>query len=223
MSNLAIKPNENFIELLPGSFVDLQITSPIKIRMKTQLIGYSPGDYIMVKYPQTKRDFEDVLIEGNVLIVRYIIEGANGKCCTFSTSILNISSVPEKMILLSYPEHIAQRSLRMHQRYSTHLPAKILLDGEEKGTEVTHLRGVIDDISSNGCSFSFNTDNERLKVNERDIFIYIGYEQVLIKLPARVCNCRSDHGKVNVGVQFIGCEQQVRALLEQVFIVEEVE
>ena len=51
MSSLAIEPNENFIELLPGSFLDLQITRPIKIRMKTQLIGYSQGDYMMIKYP----------------------------------------------------------------------------------------------------------------------------------------------------------------------------
>lgn len=212
-----------FFDLKPGKLVDLQIDHPVKVRIKAPLVGYEIGNFIILKHPAPMQmsNYSDVFVEGNVVVVRYLLEGQQGECYAFKSTIRNVTKFPEKFILLSYPNQIENRQLRTHQRFVTHLPAAILAreDGCTEDKTMAQLRGVISDISAKGCGFVFKSDNSKITVNKKDIFVSIHTAtQGELIIPARVCNSRFDNGRVNVGIQFNEDDQQIKALLNQLSI-----
>lgn len=212
--------NEYF-ELLPGKILDIQINHPVTIRQKVLLVGYELGKYLILKYPKVARasDYKDVLVEGNVVIVRYLLEGDAGKCYAFRSTIKNIIQFPEKLIFISYPEILENRELRKQRRQVTHIPAAISLLGKDGNATESKIKGIISDINAKGCGFSFKVDNDKVKVNTREVIVSIhnpttGEE----KISAKVCNSRNQNGRVSVGIQFIDAESQVLTLLEHLQI-----
>lgn len=206
-------------ELLPGKILDVQLNHPLQVRLKLPLIGYVMGQYIILKYPPIVKetDYEDVLKEGNVAIVRYLLEGDQGKCFAFQATIQSITKRPDKFLILNYPERIENRQLRMHQRVMTHLPAALSMN--ESGESTDQIQGMIVDISLKGCGFTFKASNDKVSVNKRDVLVLIKYaNDELISIPAKVCNSRNDKGKVSVGIKFTDGDKQVATLLESLFI-----
>ncbi|KXJ53354.1 MAG: pilus assembly protein PilZ [Colwellia sp. Phe_37] len=208
-------------DLQPGKILDLEISHPVKVRIKVPLIGYEIGKYIILKYPISARisDYQDVLVEGNVVIARYILEGERGECYAFRSTIKHITKYPENFIILHYPENIESRQLRLQQRITTHLPASIMIDTEIGDNNSIRLNGIIADISAKGCGFAFKADNTKITVNKRDILICIHHPSTGdVKIPAHVCNSRNEQGKVSVGIKFFDDDEQVKNLLEHLFI-----
>lgn len=215
-----VTPSEYF-ELLPGKVLDIQINHPVTIRQRVTLVGYELGKYLILKYPKVARssDYKDVLIEGNVMIVRYLVEGQKGACYAFQATIKHIVQFPEKLIFITYPDKLENRELRTQRRQVTHIPATISLPNTNGEDTEAKIRGVISDINTKGCGFSFKTDNDKVKVNTREVFVIIhnpvtGEERVA----AKVCNSRNANGKVNVGIQFLNAEEQVLTLLNNLQI-----
>ncbi|WP_448568734.1 PilZ domain-containing protein [Thalassotalea ganghwensis] len=207
-------------ELLPGTILDVQLNHPVQVRLKLPLIGYVMGNYIILKYPNVVKptQYEDVLVEGNVAIVRYLLEGDQGRCFAFRSTIRSITKHPDKFLILNYPERIENRQLRMHQRIMTHLPASIsVTDTSESGGSC--IQGLIVDISPKGCGFKFRAGSDTVSVNKREVIVNIQYaNEAQLKIPAKVCNSRNDRGKVNVGIQFQEGDKQVQLLLENLLI-----
>jgi len=220
MSAQEVQEITQVFELLPGNHLDLQINHPNKVRLKLPLIGYEEGSYIILKYPRVSRDtdYKDVLVEGNVMVVRYIIEGEKGECFAFRSTIKAVTKYPEKFIILDYPKKIENRQLRQHQRASTHLIASLAIDNTDS-TETSVINGVIGDISEKGCGFTFRAENDKIKVNKREVFVCLmhpnGNE---IKVLSKVCNSRNNKGVVSVGIQFIDKENQIPDLLNSLMI-----
>ncbi|MEH6385670.1 MAG: flagellar brake protein [Colwellia sp.] len=211
----------DMFQLQPGKPVDIEINHPVKLRIKVPLIGYEMGKYIILKYPVTHRvsSYQDVLVEGNVVIVRYILEGEHGECFAFRSTIKHITQYPESFLILNYPKKIESRQLRLQQRITTHLPASIMLDMEGVEKKEVRLNGIIADISVKGCGFIFKADNFKVSVNKCDIFVCIQHPSAgEIRIPARACNSRNEAGKVSVGISFFDDDKQVSNLLEQLFI-----
>jgi hypothetical protein len=209
----------DIFELLPGKMLDVQINHPVQVRLKVPLIGYELGNYIILKYPNvpSSTSYSDVLVEGNVVVVRYLLEGDKGCCFAFRATIRTITQKPEKFLILSYPKKIENRQLRLHQRISMHLPAAISLN--EPNQSNVRINGIIGDLSLKGCGFTFKADNDSIKVNERDIFVCVAHHsQGEILIPAKVCNSRNENGRVNVGIQFNEGDKQVSSLLDHLFI-----
>lgn len=209
-----------YFELPPGKSIDVQINHPVATRFKTTLIGYEVGNYIIFRHPELGRtdNYKDVLVEGNVVIIRYLLEGTQGQCCAFKATIKHVVRHPQKLIFIEFPKEIENRLLRLHQRFVTHLPASICSANSEE-VDSTKLNGIINDISAKGCGFSFKSDNINIKVNKTQVNVKIslsGDSEVLI--PATVCNSRYEQGKVFVGIQFIDAEKQVRKVLEHLLI-----
>lgn len=212
------EPNQLF-ELQPGKTLDLQINHPVPLRLKLTLVGFEVGKYILLKYPKVARpsDYKDVLIEGNIMIVRYLMEGNKGECFAFRSSIKHVTLHPEKLLFLEYPKNIENRQLRTQQRTSIHIPATIMLEG--KGDDSTKINGVISDISAKGCGFAFKSKSEKTHVNKINILVCIQSPiDGEVRVPAKVCNSRNVEGLVNVGIQFLDTENQIPKLLEQLFI-----
>ncbi len=55
------------------------------------------GKNIILKYRVTHRvsSYQDVLVEGNVVIVRYILGGEHGECFAFRSDIKHMTYYPE--------------------------------------------------------------------------------------------------------------------------------
>ena len=207
-------------ELQPGKTMDLQINHPVPVRLKLTLIGFEIGKYILLKYPKvtSTSEYKDVLIEGNVMIVRYLMEGNKGECFAFRSTIKHITIYPEKLIFLEYPKKIENRQLRTQQRTSIHIPASIMIEEDENNKEM-RIQGAISDISLKGCGFSFKSKSSTTNVNKRKVFMCLqdadGEE---MKLAAQVCNSRNEKGVVNVGIRFVEVNDKLPLLLEQLFI-----
>lgn len=218
VSSLPIdEDTNNIFELLPGKIIDFQVNHPVQVRLKLPLVGYETGKYIMLKYPSSSDNYSDVLIEGNVAIVRYLLEGDKGCCFAFRATIRHIIQSPEKLILLNYPTKIENRQLRAHQRITTHLPAAISLNAPDQSNIEIH--GIIVDLSLKGCGFTFKASSDIVSVKQREIFVCVNhYATGEMRIPAKVCNSRNEKGRVNVGIQFNEGDKQVATLLEQLFI-----
>lgn len=220
MPDVINKQRIQLFELQPGRSLDLQINHPVPLRLKLSLIGYELGKYIILKYPKgaSTSEYNDVLIEGNVLIVRYLMEGNKGECFAFRSTIKTITQYPERLLFIDYPKQIENRQLRHQQRTSIHLPAAITLE-EADSKKTTKINGVIGDISAKGCGFTFKTKSSSAKVNKRDIFVCLQSPvDGEVKVAARVCNSRNDNGTVSVGIQFIDEDNVVPKLLSLLFI-----
>jgi len=219
MSDLSIN-SAAYFDLMPGKALDIQFSHPVSLRIKTLLVGFEIGKYIILKHPEPNRveSYNDVLVDGNVVIVRYLIEGTQGQCCAFKSTIRHISKHPQKLIFIDFPQKIENRELRLHQRFMTHLPASILSLANTELTQ-TKLHGIISDISAKGCGFSFKSDNSKLKVNKTSVNVQISFsggKEILI--PAKVCNSRYEKGKIFVGIQFIDADKEVKQVLEHLLI-----
>ena len=220
MADLKQSEPSLLFELQPGKTLDLQINHPVPLRLKLTLVGYELGKYIVLKYPKVARasDYKDVLIEGNVMIVRYLMEGNKGECFAFRSSIKSISLSPEKLLFLEYPKKIENRQLRTQQRTSIHIPSAIMIEGKGKD-DSARISGIIGDISAKGCGFTFQSKSEKTKVNKRDILVCIQSPiDGEVQVPAKVCNSRNVNGTVSVGIKFIDDRNQVPKLLSQLFI-----
>ncbi|MGB1239715.1 MAG: flagellar brake domain-containing protein [Pseudomonadales bacterium] len=193
-------------QLSPGNIVDLQLGSSKLVRIKPVVIGIDIGNYLILKFPPRLniKDYQDVLIDGTGVIVRYILEGQHGECVAFSTTIKQFINAPDKLIFLNYPSRIENRQLRSHQREKTHLPAQIsphMADGQLTGN---CINGYIVDISARGCQFSFKAEKDNVGMVKRPVYIAItlvGVNKPLI-VKAHVKNNRLEHGQTLVGIMF---------------------
>ena len=215
--------NEFMTHLNPGKVIDLQLGGLSGVRIKPTVIGLDIGRYLLVKFPSklNTADYQDVLLQGNGVIVRYIVEGTRGECVAFSTTIEHIITVPEKLLFLNYPTKIENRQLRTHQREKTHLPAQIsqkLVNGKLAGTL---LGGYIVDISPRGCQFSFKQEGSNSAVKKCPVHIAItlmGYDEPLI-VDAHVKNHRVENGQILVGIMFDNNSlDKIDALLDELSI-----
>ncbi|MBL4942237.1 MAG: flagellar brake protein [Colwellia sp.] len=220
MSELNAREKTQIFELQPGKSMDLQINHPVPLRLKLQLVGYDIGKYILLKYPRvtSTSEYKDVLVEGNVMIVRYLMEGNKGECFAFRSTIKHITIYPEKFLFLEYPKKIENRQLRTQQRTSIHIPAVIMIEEDENNKEM-RINGAISDISLKGCGFSFKSKSSSTNVNKRKVFICLQSPAgVDMKISSEVCNSRNKQGVVNVGIKFLEVDEHLPELLEQLFI-----
>ena len=212
-----IEQKEEYFELLPGKLLDIQINFPVTVRKKLTLVGYELGKYLVLKWPKSanKNDYNDVLVEGNGMIIRYLLEGNSGKCYAFRTSITSIIQYPERLIFVGYPETLENRELRNQKRKETHIPASISMGVEGENTKVNKISGIINDVNIKGCGFSFKASNDKVKVNNRDITVWFNsLNNEVKKVSAKVCNSRNDKGLVSVGIQFCDDEKVIVSTLE---------
>lgn len=215
--------NEFITHLTPGKIIDLQLGGLSGVRIKPTVIGLDHGRYLLVKFPSklNPADYKDVLLQGNGVIVRYIVEAEHGECVAFSTTIQNILTVPERLIFLNYPSKIENRQLRNHQREKTHLPAQISQKMMNNKLTGTCIGGYIVDISARGCQFSFKQEGGPNGVKKCPIHIAItlmGYDEPLL-VAAHVKNHRIENGQILVGIMFDDSSlQKIDALLEELAI-----
>lgn len=201
-----------FLDLLPGKVIDVQFNNPVSVRFKLPLIGYETGKFIILKAPAQsgKNDFNDILVEGNGAIIRYIVEGERGECVAFSTNILSISFRPEKLLYFTYPKKIESRQLREVNRLQTHIPAKISTRPDQGFNSENLLQGLIIDISPTGCRFAIHVNSGFLALKKRQVFVHLlsPIDNCPVIICAFIRNNQMQGNRLNVGIEFASHEQQ---------------
>lgn len=198
--------NEFIYHLTPGKVIDLQLGNSRLVRIRPKIIGIDLGRYILVKFPSkvNHSDYGDVLISGGSVIVRYVLEGLNGECVAFSTTIQRVLTTPDRLIFLNYPTRIENRQLRTHQREKTYLPAQISQNTITDTLTGNCIDGYIVDISARGCQFSFRPKGGKSGIKKCPVhiaIILIGMDTTFI-INAHVKNNRLENGHMLVGIMF---------------------
>ncbi|WP_233081073.1 flagellar brake domain-containing protein [Rheinheimera soli] len=216
--------HEKIRHLHPGSQVDLQFSQPSSLRIRTSLVGYEKNRYLVLKLPQQVIDggYKDVFVEGNMTVVRCLLEGDLGECIAFRAMIKTISHHPVHLLFLEYPQQIENRSLRAKQRIRAFIPAYV--NPVEQGAlpETFSLyNGFVIDISPCGCRFSMKVHAEASQINKVQILmeLLVPGEEERIQIPGEIMNCHLELQELSLGIKFELPERQVAKMLQR-FIVD---
>lgn len=216
--------HEKIRHLHPGSLVDLQFSQPSSLRIRTALVGYEKNRYLVLKLPQqvVEGGHKDVFVEGNVTVVRCLLEGDLGECIAFRAVIKTICHHPVHLLFLEYPQHIENRSLRAKQRIRAFIPAYV--NPLEHGTlpETFALyNGFVIDISPCGCRFSMKLQADASQINKVSVLLelLVPGEEERIQIPGEIMNCHQELQELSLGIKFELPERQVAKMLQR-FIVD---
>ena len=216
--------HEKIRHLHPGSLVDLQFSQPSSLRIRTSLVGYEKNRYLVLKLPQQVIDggYKDIFAEGNMTVVRCLLEGELGECIAFRAMIKTVSHHPVHLLFLEYPQEIENRSLRAKQRIRAFIPAYVSPVEQGALPETFSLyNGFVIDISPCGCRFSMKLHAHASQINKVAVMmeLLVPGEEERIQLPGEIMNCHLELQDLSLGIKFDLPERQVAKMLHR-FIVD---
>ncbi len=167
----------------------------IKARVKCNLIGIKPDDFLIVDIPPS--GIRDELFEGKQIAVRYLYFG---NMYGFRTIVLKAITEPSRLMFISYPESVETHNQRKQDRVRCYVPAKAVV-------HETELQGVILDLSSNGCKFAITvSENEAALViargDEITLFLPLLGKEGSEAFKAVVTHLINDEERIILGVRF---------------------
>lgn len=184
-----------------------------KDRFKSRLIGFLPGQYLIVATPSVP-GIRNLLAANEGVLVRYIHQG---EVFGFRSDVIGTITAPFALTFLACPLRVERINLRKAPRIDCHIPAT-LTSGEQS------FSGMILDISTAGCLFSSrSTDCETFSAAmETPVtlsFLQLGKEDEVV-VQGTVKNLRQDGQRLNLGVLFKDPEpafrNQISAYIEEV-------
>lgn len=126
----------------------------MKERLTSYLVGMLIDSYLIIKTPSII-GMRELLPNKSVVVVRYLYLG---EVFGFRSTVLGFTTLPFKIIFLSYPEVIERITLRSKPRISCYIPASLSFGDLE-------LQGIIENINSDGCKFT-TQDPEQLEAQQ---------------------------------------------------------
>lgn len=203
-------------DLVPGTTIDLQITTPTSPkRVKTLYVGMDIPNCMIFQMPVTAKwtFVRDLLLPGNSIVVRYVLEGDQGQVIAFRVKVLKLLTHPTGLLLTTFPSSIQTLGLRAVKRAQPGIAVEVHAEGIKALENVT---GIIVDVSSNGCRIAMPVKPE-WPVMGSDQVISIGYnldgEKVLIN--GKIKNNSLEQEYVYYGVQFDEDQESVEKLLRR--------
>jgi len=127
------------LTLIPGVKLQLEIEG-INLPLESHMVGMV-DDYIITKVPKPYGLIQHKFFTGNMIIVRYIFEGA---VYAFQTKLVAVAEEPSPLMFLEYPKIVQKEELRSQKRSGCFLPAQ--LSRRDKMNS-----GVILNVSTKGC------------------------------------------------------------------------
>ena len=200
-------PQGTRLSLELGGVLLLQFQG-LEDRFKATFVGMETGAFLIVRTPASPF-LKEHLLSGNHVTVRFV---HLGNAFGFRSSVLSHSASPVPLLFLSYPQQIETLNLRKAKRLECFIPASARIgDGG--------LAGLITDISTDGCRFSFKLPKGRQEVpmeveDELTLsFPLLGMEgeQVFHGL---IMNLSRDPEKISLGVRFDKITPEVAGNIE---------
>lgn len=167
-----------------------------KERFKSRLVGFVPNGYLIVATPGVP-GIQNILAAHESVLVRYI---HHGEVFGFKTTVIGTILSPFRLTFLACPPKVERINLRKAPRVDCHIPAT-LTTGDRS------LTGMILDISSGGCRFSaqIQDDGETLHI-AIDAAVEISFpllgQEGTSKVQGKVKNVHQDGNRMVSGIYF---------------------
>ncbi|QPG04310.1 flagellar brake protein [Salinimonas marina] len=199
--------------LQPGTTVDVQITTPTAPkRLKTHYIGLDMDHAVLFSVPNNNKwgAVRDLLLTDNTLVVRYVLEGMQGKVIAFKVKILRFLQHPVPMLITSFPERIESQGLRVEERGQLGIAVAIVED------EKSLIPASIVDLTSKGCRLGVlvEQEHEPIEVNEMLTF-RCKLDGKSVNIIALVKNYTQENRYLFYGLQFESGQQAVETMLQR--------
>lgn len=182
-----------------GQRVDLQLLDQKNTRFSSEIIGFKPGKYLLLKPDDSIS--ERLLLSGLTVVSRCLVEDPVAACLAFKSELLHLIRLPERLLALSFPSNVQRYDLRRVKRIQTKIQANIKIDTDTSGLDYT---GAVVDASSKGCRFVF--DDETLvdsKVNLVSVCLTVAMpDGSAFTLSGEIRNSRKEKSRLCVGILF---------------------
>lgn len=217
-----------------GKIKAISTTSNISVMYETiakehkvvqcEYVGCSQHDFIIIRYPisMAPRCNTDPFSAGHVLKMSAVINLNSKEIITFSSTILTTITTNERLLIVSYPEKIESKKLRVEPRLSVELMAEIGFDD----IETKPILCLIKDVSPSGvcCEFQIKSEYDELYIEQLlnkkcilDVDMSV-YGRNTYTFNAVIKNI-SRKDKIQLGMLFDDeSEEQVRMLFEKLAI-----
>lgn len=126
-------------------------TYGVKERVKCKLVGWSLGEFVVLKAPLSP-GIKSRVTDGSQMAVRYLHKG---ELVGFRAEYIDFVVRPFSMLFVSYPYKFETHTLRGKHRLECNLLGVLSVAG-------LPCRGVILDISPGGCKFFIDPGQDRL-------------------------------------------------------------
>ena len=183
-----------------GTKLELEIEK-IRGRFNCHLIGIKPDAYLIIDI--SRSGIANKQLESKGATIRYLYLGnVHG----FRSMILKEITQPSRLLFLMYPKSVETYNLRKKDRIPCYIPAKA------KVIE-TEVKGLILDLSSNGCRFVINhTENKVFRLIKAEDEMLLSFpilgKEGLETVNAIVKNIIEDDKKKIFGIQFDGLSKE---------------
>lgn len=204
--------------LLPGTLVDVQISTPTSPkRVKTQYVGMDYPRCMVFQFPNVNKFgvLKDVLYPENTVIVRYVLEGSSGQIIAFKAKVNHIQSKPSSLFFTTLPQSLQSLGLRAEKRASPGIAAEISF-GEQKEA----LKALIVDVSQSGCRVAIEPEllsdrpAEELESGS-PITLCVDLSDKTLILKGVIRNAKKEAGYLYYGIQFESANSDVDVLLKR--------
>jgi c-di-GMP-binding flagellar brake protein YcgR len=193
-----------------GMRLNIEWGSPLSMQMEAMedhfesvLVGLEPPAYLIVQMPLIA-DPERRFTEGQHFVVRYF---SMGNAYEFRSRVLGFILKPFRLIFLSYPDSVVSLHWRKSPRRSCYIPAVAAFEGRE-------VKGVISDISRDGCKFNIKVPPglKPLQVHVIDniklSFTLLGMEGIQ-HFQGKVRNTNQDRERIALGIELEDLDAEI--------------
>ncbi len=187
------------------------------LRMNSVSLGYSPGSYLIIKYPTAPISISTVLSKGKKITVRYVCDG---NVFAFESELITVAYETVNALFISYPVRIASQGLRDTRRTPCYLRSKLIQRNSDHAPETPLCEGVIVDISATGCAFTRAGGDPPINALAH---LHIGDAiVVLLELPGtegysrilgHVKRMQRDTEQTSIGIKFEAMEETLKTQL----------
>ncbi|TPV61104.1 flagellar brake protein [Aestuariibacter sp. GS-14] len=210
---------DSLLSLRPGTTVDLQISTPTAPkRVKTQYVGIDLPTSMIFQVPSESKwgYLRDILVPENEVVVRYVLEGEQGKVIAFRAEVLKVITHPSSLLFVDFPVSLQSLALRKHKRWTPGIQAQLSVS---EGEQDIAIRSMIIDVSQQGCRCVCDASPDFPQLESgKAVKLMIADEKDLV-CKGVVKNISVTQSKCFYGIQFSSDAEIVKKLLNR-FIVE---
>lgn len=183
-------------------------TGGLKADIKSELIGVSRNEFLIVKAPVIP-GMRTLFAGGENVVVRYLSEGT---IFGFHSTMLQSQLKPVPLLFLEYPYQVEKIELRKEKRTQCALPSKVhSKDGIYPAVTV--------DLSIGGAKLDLTLDAldaEQLCLNEMVILEFVLFQsEKPVLLSCQIKNISAVKQRYTLGLQFDKLDEEARMELQE--------
>ena len=179
-----------------GTALQIEIQG-LDAKIKTKLIGMEAWEYLIIKAPVGYAGIRNKMVEGNKVIVRYVNEG---NIYGFEAFILAVIDKPTSLLVIDYPNAVAEKTLRKSERKDCYITCMVEIDGRD-------TEGALVDISTTGCRCiapnlnSVDVQGPQIGSNVTLVFDSPAEDWQMV-LEGQIVNTTEYHAAARLGIKF---------------------